>query len=272
MICNRAREILRWKDRTVNEILAGYNSDIYDSDDLHRRKTLSLAELHALPMEDEDGSEIPLYTMEGYKIERRLAQFSMNTQPHGVLVDLRKLDALFRQDDDDDLVDDDDQNLPRNKYYVYPQAGLVNAGHFQSTGLIAPIQRLLANLNNELQQESDSLIVGPNSPVAGISCQAYNSVMHATRGRTAQHHDAQKGLITSALAGAWATTYTTQHTARRLSDKCNAHYPHAEFREKISREAISRDLRVENVFTIDVPNLPLRLQSGGYVLITSPLR
>lgn len=261
--CHSAREIVQWKDQDMVDILAGYNSEIYDSPSPFTRRVLNQHQLEDLPQEDEDGKEIGIYTDNGYKLQRRLGRFSRHTKPHGILVDLRKIDSLLRSEDTDDLMDEDEDHLTSNKYYVYPQAGLVTAGHFQSYSLIPPFTTLLEQFNDELQQESDSLNTGPQSPIAGISCQGYNTVMHSTRGRTAQHHDAQKGLITASLAGAWATQYSTQQTARRMKAKCDAHFPHQEFREKISRDAISRDLRLENVYTIEIDNLPLRLQNGG---------
>lgn len=258
-----ARQIIEWKQRDINAILLGYDGTVYDSAYPAMRRALSIAELHELPLEDEDGNEISIYTDSGYKLQRRLARFSRNTKPHGILVDLRNLDSLFRQEDVDDLFDDEDQDITAVKYYVYPQAGLVTAGHFQSNGLLTPFQKLLEDLNTELQEETDNMNSAKRSPISGIACQAYNAVMHATRGRSAQHHDAQKGLITASLAGAWASHYTTQHTARKLKEKCDIRYPHNEFTQKISRDAISRDLRLENVFTIEIQKLPQRLRNGG---------
>lgn len=66
--------------------------------------------------------------------------------------------------------------------------------------------------------------VGASKPVVGIACQAYDVVMDATHGCTAQHHDAQKGLITSTLAGVWASTYRTKQATEHLMNKCSKGY------------------------------------------------
>lgn len=79
-------------------------------------------------------------------------------------------------------------------------------------------------------------------PIIPIASQAYNAVMHATCGRCAQHHDAQRGLITNILAGAWAVSQRSQQTAYELKSKFNSFHPHKEFHRKISRDSISRDL------------------------------
>jgi hypothetical protein len=213
--------------------------------------------------------KIPIYMDNGYKIQRRLAIFNRNTKPHGVLIDLRNVGSLFHSDDMEELFDSEAASIA-TQYHVYPQAGLVSAGHFQADGLPSAVQKLLDLFNNELldeiNEDMDNSVTAP--PIVGVACQAYNAVMHATRGRSAQHHDAQKGLITSAMAGAWASTPKTKGSADRLKNKCSEMYPHHEFRQKISRDAICRDLRLENVFTIDVKSLPQEMQDGGCVILT----
>ena len=55
--------------------------------------------------------------------------------------------------------------------------------------------------------------------VVGVGSQGYNAVMHHTWGRTAQHHDAQMGLITSALAGEWARNEQGKQQEREIDAK-----------------------------------------------------
>jgi hypothetical protein len=76
--------------------------------------------------------------------------------------------------------------------------------------------------------------------------------MHSTRGRSNQHHDAQLGLITGALAGAWAVGDKGKRKARHLSTRCSEELPHISFGEKIKNTGIKRDLRLEHVYSIDM--------------------
>lgn len=218
-------------------------------------------------MQDDDGSEIPIYTQSGYRIHRHLARIHKNTPTYGILIDLQDIASLFHPTDTDDLFDEDLQH-PQIQYTVYPQAGLVTAGHFQANGLITAFHPHLQQLNNSLishqdidDDSTDNDI--SDSPIIGVACQAYNAIMHTTRGRSAQHHDAQLGIITSTLAGAWATGYKNQQTARELKDRCDYHYPHNEFQSKISRDTVCTDLRLENTFVINLEDLPNDYRNGG---------
>jgi hypothetical protein len=268
------QSVVYWEERDVEDILSSYDGTIYDSVNTERRRVVSLDDLRELPLVDEEDNEIPIYTEDGYTLPRRLAACDRNTPCHGVLVDLRNLRTLFPSNHEYDDLFDEEPQFRDTKYYVYPQAGLVTAGHFQADGLVHAFRPLLNDLNNEIMGDMDMPDSNASQPIVGVACQGYNAVMHATRGRSAQHHDAQKGLITSALAGGWACSNKTQQAAERLLTKCNRGYPHEDFRTKISRNGISRDLRLENVFTIDVQSLPDAMQDGRSVIqnLTSNLQ
>jgi hypothetical protein len=179
-------------------------------------------------------------------------------------------DAPFEEDDDSsdaaDFVD----------VYTYPQAGLKIAGHFQANGLMQNFLPLLKQINSDLDRVDDdddddsSMDDTPEqrekTVVHGLACQGYNAVMHSTRGDSAQHHDAQLGMVTGALAGSWATGDVPERTARKLRERCSRQLPHACFSEKIKNDNISRDLRLENVFYIDVAAMKRDAQDGLYVL------
>lgn len=101
--------------------------------------------------------------------------------------------------------------------------------------------------------------------IHGISSQGYNAVTHSTRGKSAQHHEVQLGLVTGALAGAWATGTKNRRTADNLDLGCSRQMPHEAFAEKIENPGISRDLRMENVYWIDIGALQKENQDGGSV-------
>lgn len=212
---------------------------------------------------DSSDLEIPIYCNKGFTIPRRIPRFSRNTRPHGVLMDLRCVKELFQtpwEEDDIDLGLDDEENEDSQETtcYTYPQAGLKVAGHFQAGGLMKKFNPFIKAVNRDLIEDDDD----ESQIVSGIACQGYNAVMHSTRGNSAQHHDAQLGLITGALAGSWAKGASVERTAHRLSERCSRQLPHASFAEKIENDLILRDLRLENVFCIDVQALKAEYQNG----------
>jgi hypothetical protein len=255
----------------VEEILEEYGNELYTAPvPGPRRQRIQQQDLEDMPLLDEAGQEIPLYTNNGYQIERRLAGHSEGTNPHGVLMDLRHLNVLFHEDRiEDDYEDlDDGIELSPVKYYVYPQAGLVTAGHFQANGLMTNFQKRVNILNSRIHEELDAehIVDAEQSQgvaIRGIGCQGYNAVMHCTRGLGSQHHDAQKGYVTGALSGAWARNDASMETiARRMQQRCEHQLPYETFDRKIDNLDIDRDLRLENVYSIDVLALPQAGRNG----------
>lgn len=261
------QEATGWMVRSIDNITSHHGENIFDHYDPNIRHPLNLHELRHIPLLNDDGTEKPIYSEHGYRIQRRFGTRSRNTRPHGVLMDLRHLDDLFVSGD---LFSDS------TSYNVYPQAGLVTAGHFQADGLMAAFLPLLNNLNEDIQlhdnpDEDDPLAVRDSlsPPIIGMGCQGYNALMHATRGRCAQHHDAQRGLVTGALAGSWAKTPTDKQTAKSLLQKCKHRLPHLEFRQKIANnkdQPLDCSLRLENHFVIDMDRLDPRYRNGGNFL------
>jgi hypothetical protein len=221
-------------------------------------------DLPDMPLVDQYDQEITIYCNKGFIVPRRTPFYSKRSLPHGVLMDLRGVTDLFtRQLDEEDYYLDDD--VAHVDVYTYPQAGLKVAGHFQANGLMRSFAPFLQDINKSFDVSNEE---GPGTPppttpfVHGIACQAYNVVMHATRGDSAQHHDAQLGMITGALAGSWAKSPSNKRTAQRLQEKCAHLLPHESFEAKIQNPSISRDLRLENVFYIDLQGMDKRYQDG----------
>jgi hypothetical protein len=221
---------------------------------------------------DEGGHEIPIYTESGYQIQRRVARRRKGQKFHGVLMELSRISELFTPDLEETYLD----GVPgceSPEVYVYPQAGLRTAGHFQAKGLMTRFyprvekinQRLIEARREEMEgdeDEDEDIDYSDRHPITGIASQGYNSVMHSTRGTSNQHHDAQLGLITSTLAGAWATTERNKRIANDQKMLCEHRLPHNTYQEKIANEGIERDLRLENVYVIDVGALPVLMRNG----------
>jgi len=217
---------------------------------------------------DSSESEIPIYCEKGFIVPRCIARFSRNTQPHGILMDLRYVKDLFEMPLEDNIdLGIDNEDSEDISCFTYPQAGLKFAGHFQAAGLMKKFSSFVDSINQNMsnsvnEDDEDDSFITPPQIVSGIACQGYNAVMHSTRGNSAQHHDAQLGMITGALAGSWATGASAERIAHCLSQRCSRQLPHASFSEKIENDQILRDLRLENVFYIDVQAMKVQHQNG----------
>jgi hypothetical protein len=262
-----------------------YDDGIYDGPDRETRSEIIPEDLDDFPLQYDTGEHIPVYDVDGYPIQRRLGITDDDDQPLGVLVKSDKLRKLFAFEVDDSP-NGDSSSYPGSPttYYFYPQAGLRSVGHFQANGLITKCYPLVHKIDRDIQDPEEPERppnsndnhdgIGNGNPtfeysrqaVFGVSSQGYNTVMHRTRGRKAQHHDAQVGLVTAALGGAWAAPNSAQSaTARGIEHGCNRKMPHQSFADKIRSQPLSRDLRMENVYYIDVNALQLRFRNGRCV-------
>lgn len=293
------RRARRWDDVPVEEILEDYPNGIFNSPDPHSRHPLSIDEVSELPQVDDGGRPIHLYCEKGYPIQRRMAVFRPHAPTYGALFKSEKMQLLFTRNMNDI---DDEQGGPQSTqvpFTFYPQAGLRSVGHFQAGGLIAACYPVLLDINKSIfaasqlaqappaPRNTNNAEAGSGNPGSGdeeeaagagpvpvpipvpykatvhpISSQGYNAVTHNTRGRRAQHHEVQTGRVTGALAGAWADKNNT-NIAWELVMGCNLKMPHDAFADKIKKPDISRDLRLENVYWIDMNAVPVKSRNGG---------
>ncbi|KAM6489215.1 hypothetical protein JOM56_015385 [Amanita muscaria] len=269
----RVRTVHSWRERLIADIRENFSAGIYNSRNDDTREIITWDELAEMPLVDDEGREIPIYCGMGFNIPRRIPRFSKHSLPHGVLVDLRKVKDLFQHELDEEDFYMDEDTAPVD-VYTYPQAGTKIAGHFQANGLMLNVGVFVKLVNESLtyvpdamdEDEEDALPRRPKNIVNGIACQGYNAVMHSTRGDSAQHHDAQLGMITGALSGCWVTNPAGTRTARYLREKCARLLPHEAFSTKIKNERILRDLRLENVFWIDIKAMDKDDQDGTRIL------
>jgi hypothetical protein len=263
-MCRRVEEVDHWIELPIYDIQQSYGDRFFDG----CGNPLNIDDLEEMPILDDAGFEIPIYADGGYQIQRRLGAHDPNVRPHGVLMNLYDIDKLIHPAAE--LENYCTESLA-TAYTVYPQAGLVTAGHFQANGLIAPFVPLLEGLNKEVQIQGDNYDEDANAvPIIGVGCQGYNALLHATRGRCAQHHDAQRGLVTGALAGLWAKTTSNKNKAKTLQIQCTNRLPHIEFQKKISNDDAERppldcSLRLENTFVVHMERLAAEHRNGRYV-------
>jgi hypothetical protein len=265
----RVRHVHSWKSVRPQQIRTLHPEGVYTSPDPDQRELISWDDLDDMLLNPEDGNANAnaIYTEKGFLLPHRLPKFSKDTPAHGILMNLKCVDDLFQPPCEQlghhspaDTIDT----------YTYLQAGLKVAGHFQANGLMMNFLPFLDDVNrdlNSLEADDDDNDVDCSPPpshkvVHGLGCQGYNAVMHLTRGDSAQHHDAQMGMITGALAGSWAKDAAAEKTARNLRERCSRQLPHASFAEKIQNVNISRDLRLENVYYINVNAINPHFQDG----------
>jgi hypothetical protein len=204
----------------------------------------------------------------GYIIPRCIPYFSKHTPAHGILMNLTTVKELFDGTlNNNEGLDWDDEDEHINAH-VYPQAGLRMAGHYQANGIMRPFKQFLREVNKTLGDDDHREDGDTTSDiVCAIASQGYNGVMHSTRGHSAQHHDAQLGIITAALSGSWAQGESGKRVATELQDQCAHQLPHKAFEEKIKNKNIVRDLRLENVYYVHVKGMRDTDHNGRYVIV-----
>ena len=279
----RARQVLEWEELPLDEVIAGHTT-LWDHSDPALRSEIPLDDIPTYPLTDEFGHERGIFTSRGTRIHRRFAYIDTEVPPYGILVNLRQVHELFTLEDDIQGTEDDpDDFSPGVSYFVYPQAGLKDYGHFQANGIISKILPFLNGLNdhvrsrhhppgnhhhdtnNDNDSDDSDTAFHPVNPIVGISMQAYNAVMHFTRGHGVQHHDAQLGMVTAAMAGSYVVDKKQANIALAKMRQCNYQLPHKRFESKIEDPDVPRELRLENVYYINVQAVRPEFRDGRYV-------
>lgn len=175
------------------------------------------------------------------------------------------MNDLFGLELDDDPTDDYSSDSP-TPFTFYPHVGPRTVGRFQAEGLMTKRYPLVSQIDEGARyegQDKDAAFERRQKAIHGIPCQGYNTFVRCTLGPTAQHHDAQAGLVTAAHAGAWAAPCSSAgRKADKFLDTCRRKIPHVAFSEKIrSGNEFSRDLRLENIYYANVNTLPERARN-----------
>jgi hypothetical protein len=227
------------------------------------------------------GLENNIYNDRGARVPRQVGLRRGTSPTFAGLLDVKDLQELFMPDelflpDDEDEVDGDDHGYTgiTSGYHAYPQAGLQRYGHFQANGMMNPVKPFIKEINEQLrvrnrsdsgnrEDEDDAPEMSPHPPVTGVATQGYNSAMHYARGRGVQHHDAQLGLVTAAIGGTYAVSAKEKRIALARQQSCRHNLPHERFNNKIHEAEITRDLRMENVYCVDMLAIKPEYRSGG---------
>jgi hypothetical protein len=191
------------------------------------------------------------------------------------------LDPAARINDDEDIIMADPlaaDERPKLRYYIYPQALLKTHGHIQANRLVSSFDSVLTDVNRSIVIRNDHLrqdhlqYRDAPDPLTGVSFQAYNEAMHRIR-PLAKYHDVQLGLITSNLVGTYSRSEKSKSTAEQLFKRVKTKLPHDKFSDKINTDGLSRNLRLENVYTLDLfaMNPPMRTGWHVYQSVIVPL-
>jgi hypothetical protein len=260
-----------WRD-VAEENLLDAHEVLYDKPDTDEAR--EEVDLHDLPLLDDDGCEINIYSEEGFRVPRRVPVRFRNC---GALLDLHSVHELFASKDDG--LESTRNSIP---FYVYPVAFTKHMGNVQARGLMTNFNQrftlidkaMRPHLQGDDPDEDNSLagdgpdIDGENNPprlgssvLHGISCQVYNELSHRVRDE-AKFHPVQLGMISTAMAGTTAKTNSGRRRWQRRLDQCNAGLPHERFVEKVTGNDQPQALRFENTYTLDIHRLSNDKQNG----------
>jgi hypothetical protein len=216
--------------------------------------------------------------------------------PCGLLVDLETIPQLFSScmpNEDHSL--DVDADLPDHqplRINVYPQAFLRKFGHIQANSIlphfhkfVTQVQRCITrgqpeNVDSDGDEDGDEdhneyadddrvphrrnvdhngELIPP--AIIASACQFYNELSHRIR-PSAALHEVQQGKITAALAGAYACGKQKKIYDNRVKE-CTAALPHERYNDKIAINDVPRDLRLENIYIVQLDSLKPEKRNGG---------
>jgi hypothetical protein len=246
--------------RPTDKILLKHGDNIWDGISPNDRQRVSEDDL------DELDDEEHIFTDKGLEILCYYPIFTDGRRiPYGVLVDFQNLNGLFQPDIH---LTHGRAGPSTSRYSAYPQAGLVTAGYIQATSLISEFYPLLESINIDILNagaedfDEDPFVKPGRWLVYGISCQIYNAVMHHTRGRGSQHHKVARGLVSGVLGGLCIPETASSVKAENLHRTCTAQLPHKSFKIKASNSEVCKDLRLENVYWVDLDQIPEEQRNG----------
>lgn len=249
-----------------------HHGPLYDSPD---RSARDIVDLDDLPILDERGLEIPVYSEYGRRIKRRAPRIRRNRRPCGILFDLSQAHAFFDADLDD-MSDFESSPRPDVVINAYRQGYFKSIGHVQAntvpritTSLIADINAGVAiDAGPEHDEDEDPYFSLPMNAITGVDCQIYNAVMHRVRGSSSTH-DAQRGDVTAAFAGSYSEGANQKRTAKRLKDACENRLPHENFAMIIDHPDLDTSLRLECVHHIDLTKLRPQYRPARFAICRS---
>jgi hypothetical protein len=260
-----AQKVHEWEPIPVEELREDH-AVIYDHWDPDNRAEVDLTEV---PLVDDLGQEIRLYSAEGMKIARRDALLDEKEDPCGILINLATIETAYTVGSDNiELMygpDDEDGDVridqsAKIEVSVFPLVYLRTFGHIQTNGVLPAFNNIIKQINERFKT-NPTADQDPRKVLTPVASQGYNELSHRAA-PCAGAHETQQGWITAALAGAYATTARAQREAKKKYDYCEAALPFDRFIHKIDVPGCPRALRMEQVFNINVKAMPPRKRTG----------
>lgn len=233
-----------------------HGENIYDDYDEVRRVRLEVNKLADYPVFNGDGRENRVYTETGIRIRRTIAKTEKNTPTAGILVRLDTVAELFErssrseEDSDSDLEEGEGRERPIS-VSLYPQSYFKELGHVKANGVTTAFRKVVEEIDRSVRDSNSG-----GRALAPVSSQFYNQLSHRVAQR-AGSQEVQRGDLTAAMARGYpGYNLTAQSRGDRLFEECCNMLPSdrhfALVKEADSNGNIASDLRVENVFTLDM--------------------
>ncbi|KAL7278842.1 hypothetical protein ACG7TL_007859 [Trametes sanguinea] len=274
-------KVRQWKEIPVDEILRAHPT-VYDSYNPSSRRRID--DLDALPLLDDDGREIHIYSEDGFRVPRREPEAPRRGDRCAIMQNLPEVSSLFLGPASYDLEPDFDGELDEGRahnideaqfdaeperqdrhyrdtsYTVYPHFYSKTIGQWQATGVMHPLIPYVRQLCRRLTAPGAA-----GRAVVPLSSQCYNTSAHAMR-VSKRFHVVQKGMLTGAATGPWATNARGKATASRLAGKVAAAFPHERITAQLRGDGGKKNsLRLENKFMLDLNHLREEYRNGDAI-------
>ncbi|CCM06664.1 uncharacterized protein FIBRA_08949 [Fibroporia radiculosa] len=294
------REVESYEPIPDQEILRRHG-EVFATDDVSPHD--EPLDLPNYPLHDDNDRILPIYTQDGLLVPRQRAVFR-NQPACAPLLDLSLAPELFNHGpnrrrrrrspfSEGDNSDDSDVNLQDAsiRVQVYPQALLMRYGNLQADSMSPLYDPFISDMERSIRahippprgDESSSddddfydpdysdRMDDPRRRHGGTgpiiipqASQIYNEISHRSR-PTAGQQDTCTGELSQAATGAWAKSVADKLSQSRLLERQRYDLPHQRFADKIQHDDCPRALRVENVFTIDLDNMPQDVRNGRFI-------
>jgi hypothetical protein len=178
-------------------------------------------------------------------------------------------DAESEEDEDEEDEEEYVDELLTDSFSLrlFPQAFINTVGHIQASQTLPAFRQVFRSINDlttsatgdEGSDDDDDREEGP--VIRGESFQAYNLLMHRLA-PDAGGQDVQHGDITAALAGTYAQGTKDKSRGAEKFTSCNTYLPHERLHHKMDHPECPKDLRLEQVYAINIRALPHQRRRG----------